>query len=74
MSLEIFYLIGALILLCVLAYAVINFRLKSRRAEALSAEAAREMYEEPERYTKARQQELTEKIERAEDAKEAKKP
>lgn len=68
MAPEILYGIGALILLGVLIWAVMRGRLKSKRAEAISEEATREEYQEPERYDEPRQDELEERAKAAEEA------
>ncbi|MAT33635.1 MAG: hypothetical protein CMK06_07940 [Ponticaulis sp.] len=66
MSIELFYGLGAVILFAVLAIAAARFKLKSPKAKAISAEASREMYEEPERYDTSRKKELEARAERAE--------
>lgn len=67
MAPEILYGIGALILLGVLIWAVMRGGLKSKRAEAISEEATREEYNEPERYDETRQDVLEERARTAEE-------
>lgn len=67
---EIFYGIGALILLAALVWGVMHYRQKSARANAITEEATREEYEEPARYDAERQEELEERAEAAEAARE----
>lgn len=68
---EILYGVGALLLLIGLVWGVWRGRLKSPTAQAISEEAVREEYQEPERYDEARQEELAEKAKAAEAAAEA---
>ncbi|WP_300376876.1 hypothetical protein [Henriciella sp.] len=69
MAPEILYGVGALVLLAVLIWAVMRGRLKSKQAEAISEEATREEYEQPERYDEARKDELEEQAKAAEERK-----
>jgi type VI protein secretion system component VasK len=69
MAPEILYGVGALILLVVLVWVVLRGRLRSKRAQAISEEATREQYEEPERYDQARQDALEEMAKIAEEQK-----
>lgn len=66
MAPEILYGIGTLILLGILVWAVYRARLKSPRAKAISEEATREEYKDPENYDKARQDELGARADAAE--------
>ncbi|WP_018146832.1 hypothetical protein [Henriciella marina] len=65
MAIEIFYFIGAMILLGVLVWAVLRARLKSPKARAIREEATREEYENPEQFEKDRDK-LAAKAEQAE--------
>ena len=68
MAPEILYGIGALLLLIALIWGVSRGRLKSRTAEAISEESAREIYQEPERFDDQRREELKRAAESAEAA------
>jgi uncharacterized membrane-anchored protein YhcB (DUF1043 family) len=68
MAPELLYGIGALLLLIALIWGVSRARLKSRTAEAISEEATRELYQEPERFDEQRREELKQAAESAEAA------
>ncbi len=67
MTREIFYGIGAVLIALGLVWGVARGRLKSPTAIAINEEAVREQYDEPERYDEARQEELREAADAAED-------
>ena len=71
MAPEIFYGIGALILLLALVWVVSRGGLKSRRAKAISEQATKERIQDPEHYDDARHDELEAAAKSAEEAAEA---
>ncbi len=66
MTPEIFYVIGALMVGVGLAFGLWRGRLKSPTARAISEEATREQYDDPERYDETRQEELAKAADAAE--------
>jgi hypothetical protein len=62
MNYEMFYGIGALILLLGMAWAVIDYKRRNRANDKLSEEATRQQYNDPDRYQDQVRPELERKV------------
>lgn len=56
MGLELFYFIGAIVLLVAIGYGVASDKSRDKRKDALTEAATREQYQHPERYQKTQKQ------------------
>ena len=56
MGLELFYFIGAIVLLVAIGYGVASDKSRDKRKDALTEAATREQYQHPERYQETQKQ------------------